>query len=336
MEAPLFVNYVGVIGWDDFNLIDYPAFSIVSLFLCYLVAIAVFNRTTTTVTDTTFSVIRGPIPCLWPGNHQRSVQDAQRVSYARQPGIVVSGNLLCYVFIVFKDGKQASLFKIINDEEFAMELATRVQDWISERQRGKSVPLPAGGHSGIRESATFPPDRAQRLRIVACILAVLVALAGMIGSAEYLAAKYRPVRQAKRHQQQFATLLVALRSPENYAVAIPNRWHTFAHPGKPSLDVVYEGKKGLLNPRMSEIFEAANGRIRLEVKGMDTEYVSGTPCGTADYVVFPIDKSALRKESSGMASVDTWTFKTSTFQPRLVQRGDTAEWLCFGENFTIR
>jgi len=323
LEAPLLVNYVGIVGWDDFNLIDYPAFLIVSFFLSYLVALAVFNKTTTTITDTTFSVTRGPIPCLWPGNHHRSVQDVQLISYARQRSIVVNGNMLYYFFVTFKDGKQASLFTIINDEKFAMELATRVRDWIAAGQTEKAVM-----RSGITRSGTFPPDRAQRLKVVACALAVLVALAGMIVTTEFLASKYRPTHQAKRREQQFGMLQKGLRSPANYAVAIPERWHTFAHPGKPSVDLVYEGHKGLLNRRMSEVFEAPKGRIRLEVKGMDTEYVSGTPCGSADYVVFPIAKNSLQKDAAGMASVNISTFKTSTFQPRLLQEDNTA-WLCF-------
>src|SRR6185312_14074282 len=98
---------------------------------------------------------------------------------------------------------------------------------------------------------------------------------------------------------------------------------------KPSIDVVYEGHKGLLNRRMSEVFEAPKSHIRLEVKGMDTEYLSSTPCGSADYVVFPIAKSALKQDAAGTASVNISTFKTSSFLPRLVQNGDTSVWLCF-------
>ncbi len=333
LEASLCINYTGAVGWDNFNLIDYPTFVIVSLFLSYFVAIGVFNKTTTTITATTFSVRRGPVRCPWPGNHTRDINDVRQVYYARQKSVIVNGNILYYVFVALKDGRQTNLFTIINNDGLAIGLATQVQEWINEKQGRRST---AHGKPGVIESRWFPPDRTQRLKITASILVTLLALGAMIAAAEFFAAQYRPVRRARRNAQHYETLSNQLRSPENYAVAVPTRWQTYSRPGRPSVPVIYEGRERALFRRMSETFESRAGGVRLEAKGVDAEYVSGTPCGTADYFVFPLPKSALRKEPSGAAVVETSTLRISNFQPRIVKGGDGIEWLCFGGGAVVR
>ncbi len=56
LEAAFFVNYAGAVGWNNFNLVRYPTFTIVSLFISYFVTMSILNKTKTVITDTTFSV----------------------------------------------------------------------------------------------------------------------------------------------------------------------------------------------------------------------------------------------------------------------------------------
>ena len=195
LEATFFVNYAGAVGWHNFNLLHYPSFTIVSLFIGYFVAMGVLNKTTTVITDTTFSVRRGPVPCPWPGNHTREIDDVERITYACHNSVIVNGNCIYYVYVIFGDGRQAGLFNIVtigSDKSLAVRLATQIQGWIDEKRRAKlGFRFSSNEQPSILESAWFPPDRSQRLKIMASIVAVVLALAALMAAAEYLAAPYR-------------------------------------------------------------------------------------------------------------------------------------------------
>jgi len=195
LEAAFFVNYAGAVGWNNFNLVRYPTFTIVSLFISYFVAMSILNKTTTVITDTTFSVRRGPVPCPWPGNHTREIDDVERITYACHNSVIVNGNCIYYVYVIFQDGRQAGLFNIVtigNDKSLAVRLATQVQGWIDEKRRAKlGFRFSSNEQPQILESGWFPPDRVQRLKIMCSIVAVLLALAALVAAAEYLAAQYR-------------------------------------------------------------------------------------------------------------------------------------------------
>ena len=75
---------------------------------------------------------------------------------------------------------------------------------------------------------------------MASIVVTLLALMTGVGIAEYLAAHYRPERQAKRRQQQYQALMHQLHAPENYAAAVPMQWQTYARPSGLPARVLYE------------------------------------------------------------------------------------------------
>jgi hypothetical protein len=192
LEVALAVIYIGAVGLHRFSLQYYPAFTIITLFMAYCVALSVCNKTTTTITGTTFSRWRGPVPCPWPGNNFRALADVQQIAYACQRTVIVDGNILYYVYAIFTDGKQASLFTIGNDESLVLELAAQVQGWISDRQRSDKARFSDSDRPKIFKSDWCPPNRSQRLKIMAAILTMLCGLATLIATAECIAAKYRP------------------------------------------------------------------------------------------------------------------------------------------------
>jgi hypothetical protein len=257
----------------------------------------------------------------------------RQITYACYNTVVVNGNRLCSVYVTFKDGRQANLFTIGNDESLAVGLATQLKGWIDEKRRGqRRAGSSSDDETRVSASAWFPPDRTQRLKIMASVFTILCALAALVAIAEHFAAEYRPVHQARRHDQQYEALVNQLRAPENYAAAVPMRWQTYAHPGEGVARVTYGGRERSFYPRLSEVFESPGGGVRLSMKRSDAEYVSGTPCGRADYFVFPLPKSALRNEPSGNVSVQTSMFKTSSFKSRIMRDANGVEWLCFGES----
>jgi hypothetical protein len=210
LEVEFTVNYIGAVGWHRFSILYYPAFTIITLFMAYCTALGVFNKTTTTITAKTFSVRRGPVPCPWPGNHFHRLADVQQIAYAGQHTVIINGNVLYYVYAIFKTGEQSGLFTIGNDESLALELAAQVQDWINEAQRDSKIHISDFDRPEIFKSAGFPPNRAQRLKIIAAVLTLLCALATLIATTEYIAAKYRPAydppAEAYFRVQQYARM----------------------------------------------------------------------------------------------------------------------------------
>jgi hypothetical protein len=123
-EIPLFVNYVGSVGWDNFNLIDYPSFLIVSLALGYAAAIVIFDKTTTVITDAIFSVRRGPLPCFWPGDYVCPIEEATQVYIS---GHVLYGSNFYYVYVTVEGGRQFNLFTV-HDGALAREWGRGFRD----------------------------------------------------------------------------------------------------------------------------------------------------------------------------------------------------------------
>jgi hypothetical protein len=117
--ATISMVYLGNVGWDDFNLIDYPGFTILSLAATYGVAVFFFNRKTINVSDTTFALRHGPIPCPWPLDFVRDIADVRRIKYGTYHAIQIKRNTLYFVRAVFKDGASADLFTVGNDEALA-------------------------------------------------------------------------------------------------------------------------------------------------------------------------------------------------------------------------
>ena len=191
MQAHILLVFIGAEGRRNFSVMHHPGLLILSLFFIYWAAILIFNRTTTMVTDRVFSVRRGPIPCPWPGNHVRNVQDVQQICYARQRTIIVDGNVLYYIYAMFADGRQSSLFTICDDESLALGLANQVAGWIRTRRQDDQRTLAQSNAPPVVETNWFPPDRIQRLKICFCVLLVLMAAIASVWVTEYLALLYR-------------------------------------------------------------------------------------------------------------------------------------------------
>ena len=228
--AALVANFMHEVGWDNFiagdrllrratesawrgqvllgalSLINFPGFAVAALAVIYFAAIVFLNRTTTTITDTTFTVRRGPVPCPWPGNHIRPVRDVCEVTYAC---VKYHGRFRCTVYATFRDGRQAALFSVADRADWSAAMAAQVRDWVEEgRPEAPAHPdraeasvnpwLAPDSYSSIlnpaldfpvRVSASswFPPDRAQRLKIMASVAATLAGVIALIVLAQYLA-----------------------------------------------------------------------------------------------------------------------------------------------------
>jgi hypothetical protein len=185
----------------NFNILDYIAITIGAVSVSYFVAILSFNKTTTVITDTTFSVRRGPIPCPWPGNHLRAIDEVREISYVPRDTVNPYGFVTYTVFAAFKDGEAARLFFLLfergGNQSPAVELADQVQAWVDEKMQARG-----GASSGPRSQkaikiTTTPISRAQRRKLVASVLTTLIMLASLMATAEYLAGRYRAVPQAK-------------------------------------------------------------------------------------------------------------------------------------------
>jgi hypothetical protein len=191
VQAQILLVFIGAEGRQNFSVMHHPGLLILSLCVTYWAMIPIFNRTTTMVTDRVFSVRRGPIPCLWPGNHARDIRDVQQICYARQRTIIVDGNVLYYIYAKFTDGRQSSLFTICNDECLALGLANQVAGWIRTRRQDGQRTLSQSNALPVVETNWFPPDRIQRLKICFCVLIVLLAAIASVWVTEYLALSYR-------------------------------------------------------------------------------------------------------------------------------------------------
>lgn len=194
----------------DFNILDYVAIAIGALAVSYFVAMLTFNKTTTVITGTTFSVQRGPIPCPWRGNYVRAVDEVREISYVPYYTVNVYGFVTYTLFVTFKDGAAARLcfliFKRGEDERPAVELADQVQGWVEEKKQARRGEASGSPYPKALATAEAPTSRAQRLKAVASLLAALIALASLVATAEYFAARHRPVRRYERSRE-------ALRSP---------------------------------------------------------------------------------------------------------------------------
>ena len=334
--------------WVDFSLIDYPTFLIASLFLGYGAALALFNRTTTRITDTTFSVRRGPLPCFWPGDYEGPIEDIHQVRYSCHDGGFRGGDRYCYVYVVAGDGtrldlsagrmdypdsggRQFNLFTVGGDD-LASELGTRVLGWIDEEQRKQVGPRnSAGERLRLVERSWAPPDRARRLKLMLCFVAFLGGAAVLMAGAEHLAASYRPARRARRHREIYRQFLERLRSPENYAVAVPLGWVTYEGHFQEPLDVTDQGQEVSLYPGLKKTFRGSRGG-RLEVEGLEAALVTGTPCGRGRFFIFPLNRAALTRGAGGAVSADTPAVKMAGVYERRVQDDAGGEWVCVRED----
>lgn len=178
-----------------FNPLDHVAITIAALSVGYFVAIITFNKTTTVITDTTFSVRRGPVPCPWPGDHVRAVEDVREISYVPYYTVNPYGFVTYTVFATFKDGKAAKLFFLLfkrgEVESPAVELANQVQAWVDEKKQGRRGASSVPHYPRALATAESPISRAQRRKVVASLLATLVVLAALATTAEYFAGRFR-------------------------------------------------------------------------------------------------------------------------------------------------
>lgn len=216
--AFFFVFYVGNSGWDDFDLIDYPGFTILVLAATYCLAVAFFNRTTTTITDTTFAVRHGPIPCPLPPDHVRDIADVRLITYDIWRTIHVSGGTLYYARAFFRDGRRADFFTVGSDEELADALVKQLREWVRDKQAARTRSYTPDAPE-LSDAEMSRADRWQRLKVALAVLGALAGLAATVALSEYAAAhSYHPARQAARRERQYEAFSKQLHSPENYAV----------------------------------------------------------------------------------------------------------------------
>jgi hypothetical protein len=308
-------------SWVDVNLIDYPYFLIASLWLSYVAALLIFNKTTTRITDTAISVHRGPVPCFWPGDYDGPIEDVRQVCCSCHDIRSASGHRVCYVYVIVvagtrldlstvreeypdSSGRQFNLFTV-RDDDLAFEWGEQVLAWIDERRRKRLGPRhPLGERPRVLETWWSPPDRARRLKIAFSFLAVFCGVAALIAGAEYLASSYRPARRGRRHEEIYRQFLGPLRTQENHAVVVPSDWQRGPGGFWEPLDVVYRNQPISLYRGMKEAFVDRTGG-RIEFKGQDAALVEHTPCGRGFFLIFPLGRTALTQGAQGTVSADT-------------------------------
>jgi hypothetical protein len=320
--------YVGIAGWDNFNLIDYPGFTILSLSATYCLAVWFFNRRTITVGDKTFAVRLGPVPFPLPAGHARDIADVRRIGYNVYHAVQIKGNTLYFVRAVFRDGTRADLFTVFNDEAVAARLAGQLRQWVAEKQAARPKIIVPDALPDLSERELVAADRKQRFKVAISVLAAIIGLAGVVALAEFAASLYRPARQAARDAKEYGAFSEQLRSSENYTVAIPARWETGAR--KPSR-FNSGGKERTFYYRLTEGFLFMQEDKTLSVKGADAEYVSGTPCGRGNYFVLAVPKGALTRETPETITLNAPTLHASKFRASIVSGAEGVEWVCFSE-----
>jgi hypothetical protein len=326
--AMISVMYVGIAGWDNFNLIDYPGFTILSSAVTYCLAVWFLNRRTTTIGDTTFATRHGPVPCPLPASQVCNIADVRRIKYDTYHAIQIKGNTLYFVRAIFRDGRRADLFTVFNDEPLASRLVEQLRRWVAEKQAARKSIIAPDALPELSERALVVADRRQRLNVAVSVFAAILGLAGAVALAEYAASWYRPARQATRHAKEYEVLSGQLHSPDNYAAAIPARWKTgFREPAR----IIYGGRERMFYRRLSEGFLFIEEDKTLKVEGADAEYVSATPCGRGDYFVLAVQKAALTKETPETLTVKAPTLRASKFRASIVPDAEGVEWLCFSE-----
>lgn len=100
------------------------------------------------------------------------------------------------------------------------------------------------------------------------------------------------------------------------------------------MSVNYGGKERAFYRRLSEGFLFIQDDKTLSVKGADAEYTSATPCGHGVYFAFVVPKDSLKKDASGVVSVNAETLHASKFRASFVRDAEGLEWLCFDKRPT--
>jgi len=194
------VIVVGDVGVPDWNAIHHPGLIIIASFLLYLGAVCTFNKTTTTITGTLVKTRRGPLLCLWPGNHKADINEVREICYARRfPASNNSESTYC-VFVTFTNGVQVMLFTMAEHERFILIHARQIQEFINKKQ------LESGKSSSkvkrkVIKSSTIPPTNIQKLRIIITIVCLSFALITVALSAEKFTAQLRSRSTAQQSLQ---------------------------------------------------------------------------------------------------------------------------------------
>jgi len=172
---------------DVTAILQHPGIIMIAVFVMYVGTVSSFNKTRTLITDRTIKIRRGPLPCLWPGNHSGEIGDVGEVYYGRRFGGESKNRSQYCVFLIFKNGKQMTLFTIVEQEPVVVLLASYIQNFI-KKKHPESTDSKLVRRKVVR-SATVPPTGAQKVQIAVIFVGVLLVVAGLAWSAELIKAR---------------------------------------------------------------------------------------------------------------------------------------------------